>query len=117
LKGSPYDSSWRANTQHRRSGPNACPVFLPKLPDGFSESLDETKHEEAFIAKGADPIRIQIDIDTGRLICVIGVAPVQPAAFGIVRIGGYFPNLMQGRDSSRPDHQPWNDSEGGRMSH
>jgi hypothetical protein len=88
LKVSPYDSPWRANTQHRRSGPSACPAYLPKLQDGFSESLEETKHEEAFIAKGAHPIRIQIDIDTGRLICVMGVAPVQPAEFGIVRIGG-----------------------------
>jgi phage tail sheath protein FI len=29
----------------------------------------------------------QTDIDSGRLICVVGVAPVKPAEFVIVRIG------------------------------
>ena len=29
----------------------------------------------------------QTDIDNGRLICVVGVAPVKPAEFVIVRIG------------------------------
>jgi phage tail sheath protein FI len=27
------------------------------------------------------------DIDSGRLVCVIGVAPVKPAEFVIIRIG------------------------------
>ena len=29
----------------------------------------------------------QADIDNGRLICVIGIAPVKPAEFVIFRIG------------------------------
>jgi phage tail sheath protein FI len=29
----------------------------------------------------------QTDIDSGRLICYVGVAPVKPAEFVIVRIG------------------------------
>ena len=29
----------------------------------------------------------QADIDTGKLICVIGIAPVKPAEFVIFRIG------------------------------
>ena len=29
----------------------------------------------------------QDDIDEGRLVCVIGVAPVRPAEFVILRIG------------------------------
>jgi phage tail sheath protein FI len=29
----------------------------------------------------------QTDIDNGRLICVVGVAPVKPAEFVIIRIG------------------------------
>jgi len=31
----------------------------------------------------------QDDIDNGRLICVIGVAPVKPAEFVVFRIGQY----------------------------
>jgi len=29
----------------------------------------------------------QDDIDNGRMICIIGVAPLRPAEFVIVRIG------------------------------
>ena len=29
----------------------------------------------------------QADIDQGRLVCLVGVAPVRPAEFVIIRIG------------------------------
>jgi phage tail sheath protein FI len=29
----------------------------------------------------------QDDIDNGRLVCVIGVAPIRPAEFVIIRLG------------------------------
>ena len=35
------------------------------------------------------------DIDNGRLIAVIGVAPVKPAEFVIIRIGLYTANADQ----------------------
>lgn len=42
---------------------------------------------EAFFVKIGRDTMTQDDIDNGRLICVIGVAPVKPAEFVIFRIG------------------------------
>jgi uncharacterized protein len=50
-------------------------------------ALEGTKVEEAFFVKCDRTTMTQTDIDNGRLICVIGVAPVKPAEFVIVRIG------------------------------
>jgi hypothetical protein len=50
-------------------------------------ALEGVKHEEAFFVKCDRTTMTQTDIDNGRLICVIGVAPVKPAEFVIVRIG------------------------------
>jgi hypothetical protein len=50
-------------------------------------ALEGTKPEEAFFVKCDRTTMTQTDIDSGRLICVIGVAPVKPAEFVIVRIG------------------------------
>ena len=49
--------------------------------------LEGTKPEEAFFVKCDRTTMTQTDIDNGRLIVVIGVAPVKPAEFVIVRIG------------------------------
>lgn len=49
--------------------------------------LEGTKPEEAFFVKCDRTTMTQTDIDNGRLICVVGVAPVKPAEFVIVRIG------------------------------
>jgi len=46
-----------------------------------------TKAEEAFFVKCGRDTMSQDDIDNGRLIMVIGVAPVFPAEFVIIRIG------------------------------
>ena len=35
--------------------------------------------------------RTQADIDSGRLILVIGIAPTRPAEFVIIRIGAFAP--------------------------
>ena len=43
--------------------------------------------EEAFFVKCDRTTMTQTDIDSGRLIVVVGVAPVKPAEFVIVRIG------------------------------
>jgi phage tail sheath protein FI len=50
-------------------------------------ALEGTKKEEAFFVKCDRTTMTQTDIDSGRLICVIGVAPVKPAEFVIIRIG------------------------------
>ncbi len=50
-------------------------------------ALEGTNPEEAFFVKCDRTTMTQTDIDNGRLICVIGVAPVKPAEFVIIRIG------------------------------
>jgi phage tail sheath protein FI len=50
-------------------------------------ALEGTKPEEAYFVKCDRTTMTQTDIDNGRLICVIGVAPVKPAEFVIIRIG------------------------------
>jgi phage tail sheath protein FI len=50
-------------------------------------ALQGRKPEEAFFAHCDRTTMTQDDIDNGRLICVIGMAPVKPAEFVIVRIG------------------------------
>jgi phage tail sheath protein FI len=59
-------------------------AFLTRVwKDG---ALMGTKAEEAFFVKCDRTTMTQDDIDNGRLICVIGVAPVKPAEFVIFRI-------------------------------
>ena len=50
-------------------------------------ALEGTKPEEAFFVKCDRTTMTQTDLDSGRLICLVGVAPVKPAEFVIVRIG------------------------------
>lgn len=49
-------------------------------------ALMGTKPEEAFFVKCDRTTMTQDDIDNGKLICIIGVAPVKPAEFVIFRI-------------------------------
>lgn len=58
--------------------------FLTKIwRDG---ALMGTKAEEAFFVKCDRSTMTQDDIDNGRLICLIGVAPLKPAEFIIFKI-------------------------------
>lgn len=50
-------------------------------------ALAGDKPERAFFVKCDRTTMTQEDIDNGRLICVIGIAPVKPAEFVIIRIG------------------------------
>lgn len=52
-----------------------------------SGALEGVKPEEAFFVKCDRTTMTQSDIDNGRLIVLVGVAPVKPAEFVIVRIG------------------------------
>lgn len=51
-----------------------------------SGALMGTSQEEAFFVKCDRTTMTQDDIDNGRLICYIGIAPVKPAEFVIFRI-------------------------------
>jgi phage tail sheath protein FI len=49
-------------------------------------ALQGAKPDEAFFVKCDHTTMTQDDIDNGRLICIIGIAPVKPAEFVIFRI-------------------------------
>jgi hypothetical protein len=51
-----------------------------------SGALQGAKPDEAFFVKCDHSTMTQDDIDNGRLICLIGIAPVKPAEFVIFRI-------------------------------
>ena len=51
-----------------------------------SGALQGTTAKDAFFVKCDRTTMTQDDIDNGRLICVIGIAPVKPAEFVIFRI-------------------------------
>jgi phage tail sheath protein FI len=46
--------------------------------------------DEAFFVRCDNTTMTQADIDAGRLICVIGIAPVKPAEFVIFQIGQWY---------------------------
>ena len=48
-----------------------------------------TNAEEAFFVKVDRTTMTQDDIDNGRLICIIGLAPVKPAEFVIFRLAQF----------------------------
>jgi phage tail sheath protein FI len=50
-------------------------------------ALEGTKPDQAYFVICDRTTMTQADIDNGRLICVVGVAPVKPAEFVIIRIG------------------------------
>lgn len=54
-----------------------------------SGALAGSSPSEAFFVEIGRSTMTQDDIDNGRLICVIGVAPVKPAEFVIFKIGQY----------------------------
>jgi Phage tail sheath C-terminal domain len=49
--------------------------------------LAGTKPEEAYFVKVDRSTMTQEDIDSGRLVVLVGIAPVRPAEFVIIRIG------------------------------
>ncbi len=50
-------------------------------------ALMGTRPEQAFFVKVDRTTMTQDDIDNGRMICIIGVAPLRPGEFVIIRIG------------------------------
>ena len=80
-----------------------------------SGALMGTTQEEAFFVKCDRTTMTQDDIDNGRLICYIGIAPVKPAEFVIFRIsqktagGSGARRFGQGGETMPADWQPRND--------
>jgi phage tail sheath protein FI len=52
-----------------------------------SDHLLGTRPDEAFFVRCDRTTMTQNDLDNGRLVCLIGVAPLRPAEFVIFRIG------------------------------
>jgi hypothetical protein len=52
-----------------------------------SGALAGTKPEEAYFVRCDRTTMTQNDLDNGRLMCLVGVAPIRPAEFVIFRIG------------------------------
>lgn len=60
-------------------------IFLRNLwREGALQGITQ---DEAFFVRCDKTTMTQDDIDNGRLVVVIGVAPLKPAEFVIVRIG------------------------------
>ncbi|MEW2416050.1 phage tail sheath subtilisin-like domain-containing protein [Streptomyces sp. NPDC046866] len=55
-----------------------------------------TKPEEAFFVRCDRTTMTQNDLDNGRLICLIGVAPAYPAEFVVFRIGQFTADAQRG---------------------
>jgi Bacteriophage tail sheath protein len=51
------------------------------------EALAGATPEQAFFVRCDRSTMTQDDIDAGRLVCVVGVAPVRPAELVVLRIG------------------------------
>jgi hypothetical protein len=60
--------------------------LLGEFRDG---ALVGTKPEEAFFVRCDRTTMTQNDLDNGRLVCLVGVAPLKPAEFVIIRIGRF----------------------------
>ena len=52
-----------------------------------SGALQGSKPEEAYFVRCDRSTMTQNDLDNGRLVCLVGVAPVKPAEFVTFRIG------------------------------
>lgn len=57
------------------------------LNEWKSGALQGRSAQEAFYVRCDRTTMTQNDLDNGQLVCVVGVAPVKPAEFVIVRIG------------------------------
>jgi phage tail sheath protein FI len=70
-------------------------------------ALAGSKQSDAFFVKCDRATMTQSDLDNGRLICLIGIAPVKPAEFVIIRIGQTTSeDTRPGHADSWPPHLP-----------
>ncbi len=105
------EESIRANTNWAVFEPNdevlwvrvqrTISVFLENLWRGGS--LAGAAPEEAFFVNIGHDTMTQDDIDNGRLVCVIGVAPVKPAEFVIFRLSQKTADSADGAAAATPE--------------
>lgn len=57
------------------------------LKEWQSGALLGNKPEQAYFVRCDRSTMTQNDLDNGRLVCLVGVAPLRPAEFVIIRIG------------------------------
>jgi len=70
---------------------------------GHGGGLQGQTVDEAFFVRCDRGVLTQDDLDSGRLVCLIGVAPVKPAEFVLFRIG-----IQTGAErEDRPPIHPW----------
>ena len=78
-------------------------AFEPNAPETWRRVVDQVSDyltgvwrkgelagrvaQEAFFVRCDRSTMTQDDIDNGRLVCLVGIAPVRPAEFVIIRIG------------------------------
>jgi phage tail sheath protein FI len=68
-----------------RAARRAVEIFLTEAwRDG---ALQGARVDQAFFVRCDETTMTQADLDAGRLVCQIGVAPIKPAEFIILRIG------------------------------
>jgi uncharacterized protein len=68
------------------------------LNEWQSGALLGDKPEEAYFVHCDRTTMTQNDLDNGRLVCVVGVAPVKPAEFVIFRIGQWTADRADGTE-------------------
>jgi phage tail sheath protein FI len=89
--------------EHSISGSTNWVVFEPNGPalwasittsvsdflynEWFNGRLAGSRPADAFFVRCDRTTMTQADLDNGRLVCLIGVAPLEPAEFVIFRIG------------------------------
>jgi len=79
--------AWVQPHLERRRAREAHPVEDFLFNEFANGRLLGTKTEEAYFVRCDRTTMTQNDLDNGRLVCLIGVAPLRPAEFVIFRIG------------------------------
>ena len=72
---------------------NTIGTFL--MNEWRSGALKGTSATQAYFVRCDRTTMTQNDLDNGRLVCVVGVAPVKPAEFVIFRIGQWTADRKQ----------------------
>jgi len=83
------DTQW---VVFEHNGPQLWANLLRTIEDFLfnewnSGALRGNKPEQAYFVRCDRTTMTQNDLDNGRLICLVGVAPLKPAEFVIIRIG------------------------------
>ncbi len=86
-------SAYNTRLVKKEEAPRTVEDFL--LNEWQSGALLGDKPEKAFFVRCDRSTMTQNDLDNGRLVCLIGVAPLRPAEFVIFRIGQWTADAMR----------------------